>query len=251
MRKPLVAGNWKMNKTIAESRELIKNIKMKLGSGSTVEVIVAPPFTALDAASDEAKGSGIHLAAQNVYCQPRGAYTGEISPGMLVDSGCWYVILGHSERRKLFSETDSLINEKVQAAFQTGLKVVLCVGETEEEKSSGSTGAVVSRQLRRGLAKVGAGQVESLVIAYEPVWAIGTGKNATPESAQKVHTLIRAELDEILGAGAGDQIRILYGGSVSPENAADLMSQPDIDGALVGGASLDADSFCDIIDSVH
>jgi len=251
MRKPLVAGNWKMNKTLAESRELIKTIKAKLGGNSTVEVVVAPPFTALGAAADEVKGSGIQLAGQNLYCQPSGAFTGEVSPGMLVDIGCRYVILGHSERRKYFLETDSLINDKVQAAFQVKLKPVLCVGETEEEKASGATGAVVSRQLREGLVNVAADKVESLVIAYEPVWAIGTGKNATPESAQKVHTLIRSQLDEILGAGAGDRIRILYGGSVSPGNAAELMSQPDIDGALVGGASLDADSFCDIIDSVH
>jgi triosephosphate isomerase len=251
MRKPLVAGNWKMNKTIAESRDLTNKIKARQGNNSTVEVVVAPPFTALSTVAETIQGSSIQLAGQNLYFQPSGAYTGEISPGMLVDSGCRYVILGHSERRKYFGETDSLTNEKIHAALQVGLKPVLCVGETEEEKESGSTEAVVTRQLERGLVKIAPDKIDFLVIAYEPVWAIGTGKNATPESAQKVHMLIRGHLDGILGSGAGDRIRILYGGSVSPGNASGLMSQPDIDGALVGGASLVADSFCDIIDSVH
>jgi triosephosphate isomerase len=243
---PLIAGNWKMHKTVAEARALAGEIRQGLGSSPGVEVAVAPPYTALAAVAAEIAGSPIKLAAQEVFWEKQGAYTGAISPPMLADVGCHYVIIGHSERRQYFGETDETVNRKVKAALEAGLFPIVCVGETLEQREKGHTFAVVERQIRQGLAALAPGQGERLVIAYEPVWAIGTGKTATPDQAQEVHRLIRGLLPEV--AGAAD-LRILYGGSVTPDNARELMGQPDINGALVGGASLKAASFLGIINA--
>jgi triosephosphate isomerase len=243
-RQPLIAGNWKMHKTLAEAKALARAIRQEVVAGRRAEVALAPPYTALTAVAAELAGSDIRLAAQDVFWEPQGAYTGAISPMMLLDAGCYYVIIGHSERRQHFGETNRTVNRKIQAALAAGLKVICCVGETREERESGLTIHRVGEQLREGLAAVSAGP-EALVIAYEPVWAIGTGKTATPEQAQEVHEFIRAEIERLYGqAGA---FRILYGGSVTPDNAAALLGQPDLDGALVGGASLKPDSFLKII----
>ncbi|MDI6852721.1 MAG: triose-phosphate isomerase [Deltaproteobacteria bacterium] len=243
---PLIAGNWKMNKTVPEARALAREIRQGLSPSRGVEVAVAPPYTALAAVADEIAGSPIKLAAQEVFWEKQGAYTGAISPLMLTDVGCHYVIIGHSERRQYFGETDETVNRKVKAALEAGLFPIVCVGETLEQREQGRTFAVVEKQIRQGLAALAPGQGERLVIAYEPVWAIGTGKTATPDQAQEVHKLIRGLLPEV--AGAAD-LRILYGGSVTPDNAGELMGQPDINGALVGGASLKAASFLGIINA--
>jgi triosephosphate isomerase len=241
---PLIAGNWKMHKTVAEARALAREIRQGLSPSPGVEVAVAPPYTALAAVAAEIAGSPVKLAAQEVFWEKQGAYTGAISPPMLADVGCHYVIIGHSERRQYFGETDETVNRKVKAVLEAGLCPIVCVGETLEQREQSHTFAVVERQIRQGLAALAPGQGERLVIAYEPVWAIGTGKTATPDQAQEVHKLIRDLLPEV--AGAAD-LRILYGGSVTPDNAKELMGQPDINGALVGGASLKAASFLGII----
>jgi triosephosphate isomerase len=241
---PFIAGNWKMHKTLAEARALAREICQGLGSAAAVEVAVAPPYTALAAVAAEIAGSPVKLAAQDTYWERQGAYTGAISPVMLADVGCQYVIIGHSERRQYFGETDETVNRKVKAALEEGLSPIVCVGETLSQREQGQTFQVVETQIRYGLAGLAPAQGKRLVIAYEPVWAIGTGKTATPDQAQEVHKLIRGLLPEVAGT---DALRILYGGSVTPGNAKDLLAQPDIDGALVGGASLQASSFLGII----
>ena len=243
-RTKLVAGNWKMHKTLMEARELAREIVQGVGPKTRAEVVLAPPYTALAAVAAELKGSPVKLAAQDTFWEEKGAYTGAIAPGMLVDVGCTYVIVGHSERRQHFGDTNETVNRKVMAALAAGLKPIVCVGETLEQREAGQTFTVVETQVRQGLAGFTASERERLVVAYEPVWAIGTGKTATPQQAQEVHRLIRDLLAEILGTEA---LRILYGGSVTPDNARSLMAEPDLDGALVGGASLKASSFLGII----
>jgi triosephosphate isomerase len=245
-RQPLIAGNWKMHKTLAEAKALAREIRQGAAPGRRAEVALAPPYTALAAVAGELKGSDIRLAAQDTFWEKQGAYTGAISPAMLADVGCHYVIVGHSERRQFFGETNHTVNLKVKATLAAGLKVILCVGETRGEREAGQTMARVGEQLREGLAEVTASAAE-LVIAYEPVWAIGTGLTATPDQAQEVHAFIRQELSQLLKDGA--PYRIQYGGSVTPGNAASLLAQPDIDGALVGGASLKPELFLPIIEA--
>jgi triosephosphate isomerase (TIM) len=240
----LIAGNWKMHKTLEEARTLARELRQGLKPSHRVEVAVAPPYTALAAVAQEIAGSPVKLAGQDVFWEKQGAFTGAISPVMLVDVGCRYVIIGHSERRLHFGETDATVNRKVKAVLEAELFPIVCVGETLEQREAGRTLAVVEAQIRQGLAGLAPGQGQRLVVAYEPVWAIGTGKTATPAQAQEVHRLIRDLLPEV--AGTAD-IRILYGGSVTPDNAAELMAQSDINGALVGGASLKAASFLGII----
>ena len=245
-RLPLIAGNWKMHKTRTEARELARQIRRGLEPGRRVEVVLAPPYTALAAVAREIRGSHIGLAAQDTFWERQGAFTGAISPVMLKDGGCGYVIIGHSERRQHFGETNQTVNLKLKAALAAALSPILCIGETLGEREAGQTLKVVGRQLQEGLADLPPAAAESLVIAYEPVWAIGTGLNATPEQAQEVHAFIRRQLPDLLGPG-GAHIRILYGGSVTPDNAASLLAEPDLDGALVGGASLKGESFLQII----
>lgn len=244
-RLPLIAGNWKMHKTLGEARALTREICQGLAPGLQVEVVLAPPYTALTAVAAELSGSPVKLAAQDTFWEPQGAFTGAISPLMLKDAGCRYVIVGHSERRQHFGETNQTVNLKLKAALAAGLCPILCVGETIAERQAGQTLKVVGRQLIEGLAGLTGDTPEPLVVAYEPVWAIGTGLTATPDQTQEVHAFIRVKLPELLGAA--DDIRILYGGSVTPENSASLMREADIDGALVGGASLKSDSFLKII----
>ena len=244
-RLPLIAGNWKMYKTMAEARALAREIRLGTAGRARPEVVLAPPYTALAAVAQELAASPIGLAAQDTFWEREGAYTGAISPLMLQDAGCRYVIVGHSERRQHFGDTNRTVNLKLKAALAAGLRLIFCLGETREEREAGQTMARVAEQLQEGLAGVAATGA-NLVVAYEPVWAIGTGLTATPDQAQEVHAFIRSRLREILGAAAED-VRILYGGSVTPENAASLLAQPDIDGALVGGASLKAASFLAII----
>ncbi|HLA76394.1 MAG TPA: triose-phosphate isomerase [Vicinamibacteria bacterium] len=246
MRRPLIAGNWKMYKTAAEAVALAAELR----EGSRrqgVEVLVAPPFTALAAVAQAIRGSHLLLAAQNVHWENEGAFTGEVSPRMLADAGCTHVILGHSERRQLFAETDEAVAKKAKAALAHSLTPIVCVGETLAERESARTMEVVERQVERALRELSADQVAALVIAYEPVWAIGTGRNATPEQAQEVHAFIRRRVLTSHGEPAAAALRILYGGSVKPDNIGVLMAQADLDGALVGGASLTAASFLKIV----
>jgi len=248
MRRKIIAGNWKMYKDLAESAALLRGILGGLGSADPgVTVVVCPPFTSLAPAAEILRGSHVRLGAQNMAEQDDGAYTGEISWKMLKAAGCEYVILGHSERRQYFGETDGVINRKARKALEAGLLPIICVGERLEERERGVTRDVVLGQVRGTLAGMTAGDLERVVLAYEPVWAIGTGKTATPDQAQEVHSLIRRLIAEMFGPDAGAGLPVQYGGSVKPDNAADLMRQPDIDGALVGGACLKADSFLAII----
>jgi triosephosphate isomerase len=243
-RIPLIAGNWKMHKTVPEARTLAREIRRGLAPRGPVEVAVAPAYTALAAVADEISGSPIRLAAQDCFWERQGAFTGAISPWMLADVGCHYVIVGHSERRQHFGDTDQAVNRKLKAVLEAGLHAIVCVGETLAQREAGKTLEIIGHQVGEALAGLGPAQKERLVVAYEPVWAIGTGKTATPDQAQEVHAFIRELLPEFPERGG---IRILYGGSVTPDNSAELMGQPDIDGALVGGASLKADSFLKII----
>jgi triosephosphate isomerase len=246
-RLPFIAGNWKMNKTVAEAIELVKQLKASLSGVEGVEVAVAPPFTALSAVRKELEGSPIQLAAQNLFWEEKGAFTGEIAPSMLKEVGCHYVILGHSERRQFFGETDETVNRKVRATLSQGLKVIFCIGETLKEREGGKTFAVIERQVPGGLKDIGKEEMRSIVIAYEPVWAIGTGKTATPEQAEEVHRFIRKKLVELYSKEIAEGVRIQYGGSVTPENVKALMGQENIDGALVGGASLKSETFSKIV----
>ena len=239
-----------MHKSIPEALELVGLLKGKLGEASSMEVVVAPPFTALGAAWALLRDAPISLAAQNMSHEAKGAFTGEISASMLKDAGCRWVILGHSERRTLYGETDAVVNQKVKAALKNELNVIFCLGETASQRESGETHAVVRSQMEIGLRDLDDQLLASLAIAYEPVWAIGTGKSATPVQAQEVHHFIRSELVNKFGQALAESTRIIYGGSVTPQNSQSLLQEPDIDGALVGGASLDADSFYDIISAV-
>ncbi len=252
MRKKIVAGNWKMNKTASEAKALIAGIRKETGDGAgAVEVVVCPPFTALESAAAALAGSQIALGAQNMHAEDSGAFTGEVSAAMLVALGVRYVILGHSERRTLFGETDAIVNQKTRAAIQAGLVPIVCVGETLQEREAGKMADVVSTQVKGSLAGVTGDELKAgkLVIAYEPVWAIGTGKTASKEQAQEVHALIRRVLAEMTCGTAAETVRIQYGGSMKPENAAELLAMPDIDGGLIGGAALKADSFAAIINA--
>ena len=247
MRTKIVAGNWKMNKTPSEAAALVEGIKALVKDVSTVEVVVCPPFTDLKDAAAACAGSNIALGAQNVAWAESGAFTGEISAAMLKDLGVTYVIIGHSERRQYFGETDATVNSRLKAALAAGLKPIVCVGEKLEEREAGQMEAVIVKQVKEGFADLSAEEIEKTVIAYEPVWAIGTGKTATPVQAQEVHALIRRTLAEIANGEVAGKVRIQYGGSMKPANAKELMDQPDIDGGLIGGAALKADSFADII----
>ena len=248
-RRYFIAGNWKMNKTAAEAKALIAEINALVGAETAVDVAVCPTFTALDAASQALKGSNVKLGAQNMYFEKSGAFTGEISADMLKEFGTEYVILGHSERREYFKECDCLINKKVKAVLANGMKPILCVGETLEQREGGKTIDVVSEQTVGGLKDVSKEDAENVVVAYEPVWAIGTGKTATPEMAQEVHAEIRKVLAKLFGADTAEKIQILYGGSMKPENADALLKEKDIDGGLIGGAALKADSFAALVKS--
>lgn len=247
MRKPFIAGNWKMNKAIQEAVELINGLKRNLIDIETVDIAVCPPFTALSDAREVLMDSNIRLGAQNLYWEKEGAYTGEVSAAMLKDAGCEFVIIGHSERRKYFNETNEGVNKKIKTALSAGLTPIVCVGETLEEREQDKTHDVVKDHVTGAFAGLSNDDVLKLVIAYEPVWAIGTGKTATPEQAQEVHAYIRKLLSELYSKETAQSIRIQYGGSVKPENIKDLMAQPDIDGALVGGGSLKTDSFTEIV----
>lgn len=249
-RRPLIAGNWKMHKTLAATRTLIGELGAAVADVSGVDVTVAPPFTALSAAVEAARDSIVRVGAQNMHESEEGAYTGEISPVMLADVGVDFVILGHSERRTIYGESDELVGSKVRTALAHDLVPYVCCGETQQEREEGRTQPVVERQLRAALHGLESQQAAGLVIAYEPVWAIGTGLTATPAQAQEVHAAIRALLGDLFDADFAAATRVLYGGSVKPANAAELMAQPDLDGALVGGASLDADSFAGIVRAV-
>jgi triosephosphate isomerase len=246
-RLTFIAGNWKMNKTVGEAIDLVKQLKALISGIESVEVAVAPPFTALYAVGKELEGSSIRLAAQHLYWEEKGAFTGEISPLMLKEVGCQYVIIGHSERRQFFGEKDETVNRKIKAALGQGLRIIFCVGETLEEREGEKTFSVIEKQVGNGLRDFGEREIRSITIAYEPVWAIGTGKTATPEQAEEVHRFIRQRLRRIYSREVGEEVRIQYGGSVTPENIKGLMSQEDIDGALVGGASLKAETFSKIV----
>jgi triosephosphate isomerase len=247
MRKKFIAGNWKMYTTTATARELASAVARGLSDESRVTVAVCPPFPYLLPVAEVLRGSAVALGAQDVYCEKEGAFTGEVSPPMLLDVGCRYVIIGHSERRHILHEDDQLINRKVHAALDAGLHVILCVGETLAEREGNRTEAVLDTQLSGGLAGLTADRLVPLVIAYEPVWAIGTGRNATPQQAQDAHAFIRRRVGRMFGEKTASTLPIQYGGSVKPDNAATLLGQPDVDGALVGGASLKADSFLAIV----
>jgi triosephosphate isomerase len=246
-RKYLIAGNWKMNLNAAEGAELAAEVAALSGQQNTVGVAICPPLPALAAVAKAIEGSSISLGAQNMHYERSGAYTGEVSAEMLRHHFCSYVILGHSERREYFAEDDAFINRKVKAALAANLRPILCVGETLAQREADETMAVVKRQVEGGLADVGKDAIEQVVIAYEPVWAIGTGKTATPEMAQAVHASIRSIVADLYDAGSAAKVRILYGGSMKPENAAELLAQADIDGGLIGGASLKASAFHEIV----
>lgn len=246
-RNLIVAGNWKMNNTVAEALALVKAIKPALPACKGVEVVICPPFTALPAVGAAIAGTAIGLGAQNMHWESSGAFTGEVSAGMLRELGCHYVIIGHSERRSLFWETDANVNRKAKAALANKLRPIVCVGETLAQRQSGQTETVVKTQVRDGLQGIGADDLKKIIMAYEPVWAIGTGLTATPDQAQSVHKLIRGLLAEMADEKTAQLIRIQYGGSVKPANAKELFTQPDIDGGLIGGAALDATSFMAII----
>ena len=246
-RRPLIAGNWKMYKTPQEAADTAKQLVEQVREVADVDIMIAPPFTALESVSRVIKNSPVALGAQNLYWEDEGAYTGEISAPMLKSAGCQYAIIGHSERRQYFGETDKTVNQKIQAAIQIGLKPVFCIGETEQEREAEQTLSVLDKQVRKGLERLLPEQLDTLIIAYEPVWAIGTGKTATEDQAQEVHQFIRSLIEKSFGNDLSKSIRILYGGSVKPDNILNLMAMPDIDGALVGGASLSADSFSRII----
>ncbi len=246
-RKPLIAGNWKMFKTCSEAVETARQLVKLVSNITNIDVMIAPPFTALTLVSEIIKGSCLSLGAQNLFWEKEGAYTGEISPAMLVSAGCRYVIIGHSERRQYFGETDQTVNKKIGAAIKNNLIPILCVGESEKERESKDTFSVLDKQIKIGLKGFFQNYLETLIIAYEPVWAIGTGKTATTDQAQEVHLFLRSLLEKNFGNKLAKSVRILYGGSVKPNNITELMEMPDVDGALVGGASLNVETFSKII----
>ncbi len=246
MRIPLISGNWKMNMTIADARKTVNSL-LPLVAGNEVEVVLVPPFTALYAVHDIIRGTKVKLGAQDVFWEESGAYTGEISPPMLVDAGCSYVIVGHSERRGYFGETNISVNRKIVASLKNNLCPILCIGETLQEREEGKTFNILENELVEGLRDLKTEQFREVVIAYEPIWAIGTGKTATPEQANESHLFIRGWTKNSFDRATSESIRIIYGGSVTSENIDRFMAQPEIDGALVGGASLKADSFAKIV----
>ena len=247
LRRPFIAGNWKMYKTCAEAVETADSLKHLVKDVSEVDIMIAPSSTSLSLVSKVLSGSNIHLGAQNLSWHEEGAFTGEISPSMVVSTGCDHVIIGHSERRQYFHETDETVNKRIVAAIKHNLVPVFCVGETETERETNATFSVLDKQVTIGLQDIALEDLATLVIAYEPVWAIGTGKTATTEQAQEVHQFLRSLLEKAYGLDFAESIRILYGGSVKPNNIAELMSMPDVDGGLVGGASLDAETFSKIV----
>ncbi len=246
-RRLFIAGNWKMNKDLNESVELVRKLSIEVQGITNKDILVCPPFTSLSAVYEVIKDTNIKLGAQNLYFEEKGAYTGEISGVMLKSVGCEYVIIGHSERREYFNETNEIVNKKIKTALGIDLKPIVCVGEKLEEREQNITEKVVESQIREGLANLSSDEMKNITIAYEPIWAIGTGKTATPEDAESVHKFIRGILKDMFGDKTAEDTRILYGGSVKPGNAAGLFAMEDIDGGLVGGASLDAESFAGII----
>lgn len=246
-RRPLIAGNWKMHKTGEEAVQTVQQLKSLVADVQDVEVMVAPPFTALAPVAEALAGSAIALGGQNMHWESKGAFTGEIAPGMLVAAGCRYVIIGHSERRQFFGETDTTVNQKIRAALTAGLQPVFCIGESEAQREAGQTFSVLDKQVQNGLEGLFSQDLQSLVVAYEPVWAIGTGKTATKEQAQEVHAHVRQLIADTVDKHLAETMRILYGGSVNPGNVKALMAMPDVDGALVGGASLDPETFSQLV----
>src|SRR3989344_778434 len=251
MRKPLIVGNWKMNNSTAESVDLAEKLKKTVKDMAGGDVVVAPPFTALGSVRDVIKGSIIKLGAQNLFWEDKGAYTGEVSPLMIRDLDCEYVIIGHSERREYFKESDEIVNKKIKAALRNKLKAIVCVGESLKEREEDKTMQVIESQVKKGLQGLSLSEAKELIIAYEPVWAIGTGRNATPAQANEAHTFIRRILSRIYSTRAADAARIIYGGSVTPENAKAIMGMSDVDGCLPGGSSLDVKKFSSIINTLH
>jgi triosephosphate isomerase (TIM) len=247
MRIPFIAGNWKMFKTVHETVVFVKELRSALKDTSGVEIVVAPPFTAIHGAAEAARNTTIGVAAQDLYWEKEGAFTGEVGPGMIKEAGAEYVIIGHSERRRLFGETDAMVNRKVGAAIAADLTSIVCIGETLEEREANAMLDVLDRQLKDGLDHLTSGQISELVIAYEPVWAIGTGRTATAAQAGEAHAHIRKRLRQWFGGDAADHCHVIYGGSVKPDNIKELIAEPDVDGALVGGASLDVRSFSEIV----
>jgi triosephosphate isomerase len=247
LRKPIIAANWKMHKTNKEAQLFIREFKPLIQENKEVDVVLCVPFTQLSTVAEELSGTSIALGAQNMYPREQGAFTGEISPEMLLELGVQYVILGHSERREIFGETDEFIREKIGKALEVGLIPILCVGESLEEKEQGLTQEKCRKQILKGLEGLGAQEVEKIVVAYEPIWAIGTGKNASPQDAEDTISYIRSTLIELFGEEIGQKVRIQYGGSVKPNNIKELMAKSNIDGALVGGASLEPVSFAQIV----
>ena len=247
MRNRFIAGNWKMFKTIAEASSFVTDLRAAVRDVKGVQIVVAPPFTAIHAAAQAARGSNIEVSAQNLHWDKQGAFTGEVSATMIKEAGAIYVIVGHSERRQLFGETDAIVNRKAQSAIAQGLTPIMCIGETLDERERNETFAVLDRQIKSGLDGVTADQLAAMVVAYEPVWAIGTGRNATAAQAGEAHAHIRTRLRQWFGADAADRCRVLYGGSVKPDNIRELIAEPDVDGALVGGASLEVKSFAEIV----
>jgi triosephosphate isomerase (TIM) len=247
MRTPFIAGNWKMFKTVAEASAFVTDLRGAVKNARGVQIVVGPPFTAIHAAAQAARGSNIEVSAQDLYWEKQGAFTGEVSAIMIKEAGATYVIIGHSERRQLFGETDAIVNRKVLSALGQGLTPIMCIGETLEQRERNETLAILDRQIKTGLDGVAAEQVASLVIAYEPVWAIGTGRNATAAQAGEAHAHIRTRLRQWFGADAAEKCRVIYGGSVKPDNIRELIAEPDVDGALVGGASLEVKSFAEIV----
>ena len=247
MRTPFIAGNWKMFKTVSEAVSFVGDLHAVVRDVEGVDIVVAPVFTALHPVAEALRGTNIAVAAQDVYWEREGAFTGEVSPAMIKEAGAPYVIVGHSERRRLFGESDAIVNRKVLAAIGAGLTPIVCIGETLEERERDETFAVLDRQIKDGLEHVSAAQVAALVIAYEPVWAIGTGRTATAAQAGEAHAHIRKRLRQWLGADAADACRVIYGGSVKSDNIREIIAEPDVDGALVGGASLDVRSFGEIV----
>lgn len=246
-RIPLISGNWKMNKTVAEAVELVSQLKRRLLDVQNREILVCPPFVSIVIVKEIVKNSNIKLGAQNMYFEKSGAFTGEVSPVMLKDIGCEYVIIGHSERRQYFGETDESVNKKMRVAFENGLTPIVCIGETLQQREKNETFSVIEKQVKTGLTGLTVEQSNKLVIAYEPVWAIGTGKTATPQQAEEVHAYIRKLYAEIYGNNSAESVRILYGGSIKPDNFSEIMKQSNIDGGLVGGASLKADDFIKLV----
>jgi triosephosphate isomerase len=247
MRLPFIAGNWKMFKTVHETVVFVKELRTAVRDVTGVEIVVAPPFTAVHAAAEAARNTNIGVAAQDLYWEKEGAFTGEVSATMVKEAGAEYVIIGHSERRRLFGETDAIVNRKTAAALAADLTPIVCIGETLEEREANATFDVLDRQVKEGLDRLSGAQIAELVIAYEPVWAIGTGRHATAAQAGEAHAHIRKRLRQWFGGDAADHCHVIYGGSVKPDNIRDLIAEPDVDGALVGGASLEVRSFQEIV----